>query len=288
MDDGKKVVHYYHANADAFGGRLEQPFEQVLPILAPSSLPVVGGYGSARHENFRVGELISIDRAYTQVAGNINYPNGNFLTLVTAVIEGLNVDNILFADRIAVQISTDHPPIGYFPRVSFIGTEFRGLRIGGCELEPVLKLDLCHDGDPRQYPDRSCLYNENLIQFAQRQSEGIAGIAGDQATHGGPFFERLLGQHSNGGPNASNIIKERGNIICSIVEAIEVKGKCPGAIIAGHVIEIPGFGRIYLGELIVDQGSFDLTMLRLDLGCPTSGKVAGPHGGANGSNSGGN
>jgi len=280
MDDGKKRVHYFHAYADAFGGRLEQPFEQVLPVLAPSSLPVVGGYASARQENFRIGELISIDRAYTQVSGSVTR-TGSFLTLVTAVIEGVNIDNVFFADRIAMQLSTDHPAEGYFPRVSFVGTEFRHLRLGGCELEPILNLDLCSDGNPWKYPTTSCLYNQRFRLYAQAQSKQLGELSANLPSPGGGFFDRFRELHSDEGINSNPRIEERGNILCSVVEGIEVKGRCPGTTV-GHVIEIPEFGKIFLGELIVDHGSFDLTMIRLDMGCPTAGSSSGGHGGANG------
>jgi hypothetical protein len=287
MQSEEKVVHYYHANADAFGGRLERPFEEVLPVLAPSSLPVVGGYHSARHEDFRLGELFSIKTAYTQVAGSRSPRTGSFNTIVTSVIEGLNVGNVVFADRVAVQISTAHPAVGYHPKVSFIGTEFRGLRIGGCKLEPTLNLGVCDDGDPRKYPTRSCFYNEQLRAFARQQSEDLLEFSDGQLKEPEQHF-KWLEAHTNGGPNTPDRIAERGNILCSMVEKIEVvdDANCPGTT-AGHVIDIPEFGVIYLAELIVDHGSFDLTMLRFELGCPATAKAGGPHGGANGTTTGG-
>jgi hypothetical protein len=42
----------------------------------------------------------------------------------------------------------------------------------------------------------------------------------------------------------------------------------------GHAITIPNFGSIFLAELFVTHGAYDLTMLRLELGCPVSGTVS--------------
>ncbi len=303
MDECRKVIHYYHANADAFGGRLEKPFEQVLPVLAPTSLPVVGGYASARHENFRVGELISIDRAYTQVAGVLNEGRcgqvGSFSTLATAVIEGLNVNNVFFADRIVVQIATDHAAdlipddrnpdgpgkVGYYPRASLVGTNFSGLRVGTAKLEVSLNLDLFSGSDPSRYPTESWLHNGRLRQFAQKQSESLARAASDHPEKARPFLSRVLRRHADGGPNSDENVRDRGNVIVSVVEDIEVEGIFQG-IKVGNMIEVPEFGRIFLGELIVDHDSFDLTMVRLDLGCAAAAKASGPHGSANGTNSG--
>jgi hypothetical protein len=286
MDDGKLITHYYHANADAFGGRLERPFELTLPVLAPTSLPVVGGYASARYEGFQVGEIISIKKAYTQVAGSLNRENGNFTTLVTSVIEGLNINNVLFADRIAVQISTDHPPDGYYPKVNFGGTEFRGLRAGGGDLTPILRLDICDLDGGEEFPHEPYTKSAKLKKFAREQSRQMADLCESGEVKKQPVFERLLRRHSDDGPNSDAEIEKRGNVVVSVVEGIQVTGPFDG-VAAGHVIQIPEFGRVYLGELIINQNAFDLTMLRVELGCATHGKAAGPHGGANGSNSGG-
>jgi hypothetical protein len=39
------------------------------------------------------------------------------------------------------------------------------------------------------------------------------------------------------------------------------------------VIHIPDFGTIFLAELTVNHNSFNLTMIRLELGCLADGKV---------------
>jgi len=42
----------------------------------------------------------------------------------------------------------------------------------------------------------------------------------------------------------------------------------------GHVIHIPDFGTIFLAELTVNHNSFDLTMIRLELGCIADGTAS--------------
>ena len=44
----------------------------------------------------------------------------------------------------------------------------------------------------------------------------------------------------------------------------------------GHIVEIPGFGRIFLGELFVSRNSVQLVSIRAELGCPIKGVVMGP------------
>jgi hypothetical protein len=49
-------------------------------------------------------------------------------------------------------------------------------------------------------------------------------------------------------------------------------GAVPGTSF-GHAVEIPDFGRIFLGELLVCPGSVRLALIRAELGCGVSGGV---------------
>ncbi len=53
----------------------------------------------------------------------------------------------------------------------------------------------------------------------------------------------------------------------------EVQGEFPGRVF-GNVLDVPEFGKIFLGELLVDHNSFRLIAMRLELGCVTHGKVS--------------
>jgi hypothetical protein len=64
-----------------------------------------------------------------------------------------------------------------------------------------------------------------------------------------------------------------GFLLCSLVDG--VGGAIPGRSF-GHVLEIPDFGRIFLGELLVSPSLFRISMIRAELGCTV-------HGGGNGS-----
>ncbi|AXC14699.1 hypothetical protein ACPOL_5451 [Acidisarcina polymorpha] len=287
MDDGNEVTHYYHANADAFGGVLERPFNLTLPVLAASSLPSVGGYHSARADNVRVAEMISVKSAYTQVGGTKNHKDGSFTTFVRSVVEDLNIKDVFHAERIALELQTEHPPKDHYPTVSFKNTEYRGLRAGDCTFEPQLRLDICDRNGGKNYPKNPYLTDSKLLKYAKNQSKKIADGCSSSEMRKVPVFDRLFQRHSGDGPNSGAKIKQRGNVIVSVVDGIVTTGSFAGKT-GGHVIDIPGFGRIYLGELLVHHNSFDLTLLRVELGCPTQGNVAVAHGSANGSNSGGN
>jgi hypothetical protein len=63
-----------------------------------------------------------------------------------------------------------------------------------------------------------------------------------------------------------------GYIVTSIVS--EIRTKHPKAKVDGNVIILNGFGRIFLGELLITGNSRRLTLLRLKLGSPIEGDVA--------------
>jgi hypothetical protein len=249
-------THSFHADASAFGGQLEQPFEKIIPNQAPLTLSPDGGYNSTRVDSFQVEGLFSFKHAYTQVSGIVSTKRPGWTTLATSVIEGLNVGEVFTADRVVAQIITDHPAAmgKYAPRVNFVGTRFDNLRVGSCEVEVDLDLNLCT-------PEKT-------------DSEGFP----EQHTMSDPRFLGSLQQRGQYNP----AVKGKTQIECSLVEKITPKGKLPGTV-QGNVLTIPGFGKISLAELIVDSNSYRLSMFRLVLGCPTKGGISGGNVVANGS-----
>jgi hypothetical protein len=59
-------------------------------------------------------------------------------------------------------------------------------------------------------------------------------------------------------------------VLCSLVAGFDHAG--PGRAF-GHALEIPHFGKIFLGELLVDPSSIQLSMIRAELGCATTGRI---------------
>ena len=59
-----------------------------------------------------------------------------------------------------------------------------------------------------------------------------------------------------------------GFVLCSLVDGVD--RAIPGRSF-GHVMDIPDFGRIFLGELFVFPASVHLSMIRAELGCTDDG-----------------
>ena len=270
MDKNIKRVHYYHADASALGGKIEAPFCQLIPVQAPLSLPPVGGYATARVDRFRLEEIISCKAAYTQVAGSSLDKDGPWSTLVTSVIEGFNILNTFTADRIVAQIATEHPREGYDPKVTFVGTQFENVRIGGHPVEIVLDLEVCQQGSADGYPSQPCIRDDRFLARVAEQRRRMTDercIPQWCADKSVPNWVRERYQWDN-----SDTRSGKDGVLCTVVK--EIRGQFPGRSF-GNVFEIPEFGKGFLGELLVDATSFRLIMARFELGCGVSGTAGG-------------
>jgi hypothetical protein len=193
--------------------------------------------------------------------------------LTTSVIEGLNVLDIVTADRIVCQISTDHPLVGYVPTVTFLGTRFENLRIAGHQVKLDLDLDIL-GAKPKK--DAGYLSDRDFQKRANAQRERLKGLPADIAK----YYNQ--GSSSAGKP---------GPITCSLVNQVE--GGYPGRSF-GHAIDVPNFGKIYLATLTVEQSDYDtptgapryttitLKMIEMVMGCVGGGSLVGGGGKTNG------
>ncbi|MFP5227028.1 MAG: hypothetical protein ACLGXA_05320 [Acidobacteriota bacterium] len=263
------IEHTYHAEAFALQGDLDLPLKTPLKPQAYVKLAENGGYLSERALDYRLEGIFSFRHAYTQVSGHRDLkPGHGYVTLATSVIEGFNVLDVVTADRIVAQISTEHPLDGYVPDVTFLGTRFENLRIAG---HPV-NLDL------------------DTMLFGEKPAKDAAHSQGDFGANAAKQCKKLLGlaklppevsQRYNQVP--SNSTPNR-SIECSLVHQAE--GSYPGRSF-GHVIDIPHFGKVYLATVRVEESDphpkkgmpmrtlIRLTMVELKMGCIGSGSGSG-------------
>lgn len=274
--------HYHHADGVALGGHIELPFEELIPVHASLSLPPGGGHVTSSPGGFQFREIVSYTAAHIQLSGSAVHKDGPWTTLVSASVEGLNLLNVVTADRVVARISTEHPADGYHPKVSFVGTHFEGLRIGGCDVTVDLNLDLCKTTDGDGFPQLANIddpvflgrVNQQRTVFIEerRRQEGLGKKTRD-------FVTRHASDYSDGRHQAS------GYLLCSLVSQItvnETEKQCPGTPL-GHIFELPNVGKLYLAELLVAKGHYQLIMLRAELGCPVVGGTSVVTGRINGS-----
>jgi hypothetical protein len=171
MQSNAKKVFYYHADANSLGGFIEEPFEAIIPAVSSVSLPAVGGYATNRTKALNFKEIISCRSAYTRVSGRAIAEDGPWSTQVTSVVEGLNILEIVTAERIVSQISVEHPREGSAASISFAGSHFEELRIGGQEVRPRLNSRLMGTGSEADNDSSRILWPCSCKQVTDRPAK---------------------------------------------------------------------------------------------------------------------
>jgi len=232
-------THYFHANASAIGGFIERPLVKNIPVQSPTSLSPSGGADEAATANFQFEQIISARSTRSRVEGS--FLAGLPTTRAMATVEGLNVLDTIRADELVAYISTEHPAQDPdVPRVDLSRTAITGLRIGEAILRVHLDLGILNDGNGKRFPKRPYLLEKSLWKKADKKFD-----------------------------------PDKGFLQCTLVEKVEVvRGKLVAKIVDTNIIEIANIGRVHLAEFIVSGTSYELIMMRLELGCPVQGSTS--------------
>jgi len=258
----------FRADANALGGFLEAPLPKIVHALVPVSLPAVGGFATARSEGFNLDEIISCSSAYTRVSGAEHRADGSISMLATAVVEGLNLLEVVTAKRIVTQLSISIPKGNHGLRISLAGSRFEGLRLAGRDSQPTLNAKLNPPAGVR-------LTWQDIQTAGQSQAEHLIEsfkARGDKDAD--QWAEERHGWMTVDPPPGGS-----GNLLCSLVDGFGGEGSIATC---GHIVEIPGFGRFFFGELRVSHDSAQLVAIRAELGCPVTGKISICSGGGGG------
>jgi hypothetical protein len=237
---------HYHACAHAFSGSFTRPFSEIIDVQAASALPIIGGHGNSRVENFRFREFVSFRKGYTHVSGAHQADDGSHNTLVTSTVEGLNLFDVVTADRIVARLYSKHLPKEPEGFITMVGSKFENLRIAGCPAEIKLNTELF----------------ERLPTFVAAKKD---------FDNNGAFRKIAEDPFQTGQPLKT--VEPNGAFLCTCVK--EMKTDCPGVKTLGHCFTVPGFGKVFLGEVVIRHGERTLTMVRLEIGSAISGKGAG-------------
>ena len=138
----------YHAHAIGVGGNFTRPRTEFLDAHPTLALPVTGGTVNKNAEQFNFRDIISFRSAISQGIGVYHEENDSFNTLVTVTIEGLNVLNVLTADRIVARLASRHYLDPKKPTsITTLGSHFEGLKLNGRPIEFRLDHQLMSEWD---------------------------------------------------------------------------------------------------------------------------------------------
>ena len=281
--------HDYHAEARILSGHLKRPIEQQIEQIAQLNLhDRRGGHFTRLSETTSIEGLLSFTKGKTRVSGSRSLKHNGWVTLSASIMEGLNSFEVITADRIVSQVSTDHPHRdGHYPYVSFLGTQFNNLSVSGFPVSLTFNFGICGDR-PRE--DRSYLRDLTFLTGVKKQTETIASASDLPKDLKARYDERL--------ENIDRLISisregkwedDEPQIVCSLVESIgEIP--IPGVESYGNVLVIPEFGSVSLAEIVVGEKNypedgnaeekskpsvyFRLTGIEMEMGCVGDGMAS--------------
>lgn len=287
----------YHAAAHALSGQIWRPFQRVIEVQAPSSLPTIGGVGRSRVGDFRLDDFVSFTAGYTHVLGGQKSVSREgrkgaqreskivHTTQVTATVEGLNILDVVTADRVVARLTSSHDPDEPEGRILLIGSKFENLRIAGCAVDVTLHHELLLE-----------LETFAAVREKWREPHSEFRKAADDTLRAFLPRDVQLPQME---------LEAHGALPCSIVKEVCFKDSSfdknagrdkaeqegtkkyrhpyPGVERLGrHRFHVRDFGDIYLAEVLFEHGRKTLTMLRLELGSPNGGAIAAVEASVNG------
>ena len=281
--------HEYHAEAHALSGFLHHPVYQRIDEKASVKLREYrGDHRQEKESRYNLEGVVTFESAQSRVSGSRNLKNKGWITLSTSVLEGLNVLEVITADRVVSQVSTEHAYVnGHVPSVTFLGTQFVNLRLSGFPLQPTFNFGIC-----AKKPSGVTPYVKHLDFLRDVRQQTAVIVGGNlpsevRATYSDRLkgIDGLISEVQNGGNGRTGC----GPIVitCSLITTIditEIKEIIPGVQAAGNVLFIPEFGTVALAEIDVkstlqNDGEYDnyfnLKMLEMKLGCVGNGSLTG-------------
>ncbi|HTX16269.1 MAG TPA: choice-of-anchor P family protein [Candidatus Baltobacteraceae bacterium] len=241
-DTALPKVYHYNAHGHAFSARFDRPVQHLIDVQAASSLPTIGGHGNSRVNDFRFQEFVSFKTAYSHVSGSQKHEDGTYTTLATSTVEGLNILDIVTADRVVARLATQHPDNHPEPHIVVLGSKFENLRIAGCPVDVEFDNELFLRLDTFEAILKELASNADFRKMAED-----------------PYQK---GQKRN-------LPDAQGVLLCSLVKKMTTT--CPGVKREGHGFVVPEFGKVFVAEMLAKHGCRTLTMLRLEMGSPVSG-----------------
>lgn len=250
-----KIEPRFIFRGDAVGaaGRLVRdkngaPVHQVVPVLAASSLPVIGGISEAKAENCTVPmpasehPFLCVDEAVTSARSEPEGTHVDHITTVSVDVKNARILNRVSIDSVKAELISRHPPLEKVARISPQMAEITGLKLDGHELAVTFDINVF----------KKCATKEAFVEH----------YATNEA-----FRAKSCWRVSAESPKKTRPPEFKGTIIATIVKSVKWVGEAlPGVEICGNIIKWPGVGTIYLGEYLICQKSRRLTMFRLELG----------------------
>lgn len=277
--------YVYSASAYALAAEFERPKKHSLAPQASVVLAGHGGHGSQRIAGHKVDGLISFKEAYSEVGGSYDDCHGIYTTHAWAVLEGVNVADMLTADRVVARVAVYcKGKEGGEASYDFTGSYFENLRIAGHPVNIQLDTRSFHEHDTfskiadghKNAKNDHLLMGSGLMKLSEKE---VAEL--EETYHALTGMGKMVADWKK-----KSRPEERGAYMLSAANHLDLEREIGKTELQGYgsFICIPKFGVIRLGEVIVHRHSRTLRMFRVQMcssghgtgdGSTTSGGTTG-------------
>lgn len=256
MDTARRFL--FHGHACAYSGRLYRPEDIVISSPASTAVSVSGGVSEAKGARQRFGTHLTVGKCLVSTVASfddrkqalaMSHGRVGEEALASTTTSTVEVNDIV-ADSKRLRVAQ----VGVALSASAPGGRRSAIRLG------------------RQTAIRDVTIDDHTLQVTLDLKRFNAADSFDAAA-------RL------GRGKTSQVFDRYDDIIfTTLVSELKWKGKPhPTAIIEGHGVYVPGMGRVYFGEMVIERHARRVTMLRLHLGSPIGLRVGFGDVGTNGS-----
>jgi len=263
---------FYHGQGVGLGGAVTRPFQHLIDAKGAASLPITGGKSTAsfgKHvvpdvkdpKSADLPKVVSIDETLTELQGTLDQ-DGVHRTHVTTTVHGLNVRDRVTADLVVAKVLSEHFPNEEEPRISVKGSEIKNLKIDNVPVNVEFHHEIFEELNTHTKFKNRFDQDTNFRKQMRRQF-----LWGDSEPKEIPDFLQEQYKFTDA---QKSVPESKGIVPCSVVKS--VKGG-NGFQTFNHVLVIPDFGKLFLGELLLQKYARRLTMMRFELGSPVGGQV---------------
>ncbi|HLV01094.1 MAG TPA: hypothetical protein VKZ59_07505 [Acidobacteriota bacterium] len=252
----------FRGNAVAAAGHINFPEEQVIPTQGVSALPTNGGLSESNIGRSQESEYFSFEASHTRAYGTLDPKTQRNTTSVTATIKGVNITGRLRCESMGATLISNEGEREGQPAIIPEGSFIKGMFLD--DYPVTVSLDIALFTHMNTKERLSYAYGNDDAFFLRYGKRFLSAEKPDSKPG---FLASLFGRKRR-----REIPEMKGYVVCSLVS--EVFCDHPEIKIDGHKIYLPGFGRIFLGELLISDYSRRLTMARVQLGSPVQGWIS--------------
>lgn len=271
--------HFYTASAYGFSSELKRPAYHSTGAQALAVLGTDGGHSTSRLSDFKLDGHISVADAHSEVGGSYDECHNIHTTFAYSALEGINIADVLTADRVVSRLyiyTPDDPKYQRESSFTITGSQFENLRIAGYKVDVQLATSVFHGYDT--YSSASAAHvagkadkwmlgsklaelKDGEIEELENTYHALKGMSGLISAWKQPGKKRIA----------------RTTYLFSPANELKLEGYTGSDIkIFGNIVCIPKFGVIRLAELMVHRNSRSLTMFRVQM---CSAHLGGTNGG---------